>query len=172
GHVDHADLYYTTDDGVSWTLIAQGVIGQSYVWPVPAVPSSAARVRVYLYDAAGIMGYDSSDGVFRITQITAVASEEAAPPAVHALFQNSPNPFNPTTSIRFDLPVPSSVLLMVYDIQGRTVQTLLRGWMPAGRHRATWDGRDDRGQDVASGIYYYRLWAGGFQANKRMLLLK
>ena len=171
-HVDHADLYYTTDDGVSWTLIAQGVIGQSYVWPVPAVPSSAARVRVYLYDAAGIMGYDSSDGVFRITQITAVASEEAAPPAVHALFQNSPNPFNPTTSIRFDLPVPSSVLLMVYDIQGRTVQTLLRGWMPAGRHRATWDGRDDRGQDVASGIYYYRLWAGGFQANKRMLLLK
>jgi len=171
-HVDYADLYYSTDDGASWTLIAQGITAQSYLWSVPAVTSSTVRVRVYLYDGAGIMGYDSSDGVFRVTQITAVASEESALPVAHALFQNTPNPFNPLTDIRFDLPVPSSVLLRVYDVQGRVVQTLLRQSMPAGRHRVMWDGRDEGGRDVASGIYYYRIWAGGFLANRRMLLLK
>ncbi len=170
-HVDHADLHYSTDDGASWSVIAQGVTSQSYSWAVPSVSSTNSRVRVTLYDEAGIMGYDTSDGVFRIAHVTAVETEEALP-KVHALFQNSPNPFNPRTTLRFDLPAASDVRLVIYDVEGRAVKTVVDGALPAGRHKATWDGRDRLGHPVATGVYFYRLKAGNFLASRRMLLLK
>ena len=169
--VKYADLYYSSDDGTSWNPIAQGVGGQSFGWVVPPVASTAARVRVDLYDAAGLLGYDSSDQDFTIAQLVTGVTDEA-PPLVHALFQNSPNPFNPRTNIRFDLPGASSVRLTIHGVDGRLVRTLIDEPTPAGRHHVTWDGTDDRGNGVATGVYYYRLRAGAFRASRRLVLLK
>ena len=87
--------------------------------------------------------------------------------------QNHPNPFNPRTTIEFELTKPSPVQLRVYDVSGRLVRTLLEdSWKGAGSHSVQWNGRDDQGQSVASGVYVYQVTAGDFVSAKRMVLLK
>jgi len=93
-------------------------------------------------------------------------------PATFALLQNYPNPFNPETVIRFDLAHQEYVSLKVYDLLGREVATLVEGKMPPGRHQAVWNRTQNPGQSLASGVYLYRLLAGGFSAARTMLLLK
>lgn len=93
-------------------------------------------------------------------------------PAEFALLQNYPNPFNPQTRIRFQLPEASNVVLKVYNILGQEVRTLVNGKLTAGYHSMLWDGKNDAGARIASGIYIYRIKAGKFQAVKKMVLLK
>ena len=89
-----------------------------------------------------------------------------------ALDQNTPNPFNPSTTIAFSLPQAGPARLAVYDIRGRLLARLVNGELPAGRHQIRWNGQDDRGHQMASGIYLYRLETGGETATRRMTLLK
>jgi len=93
-------------------------------------------------------------------------------PQRFALHANRPNPFNPTTTIGYDLPHAARVRLTVYDVRGREVVTLVNGSKPAGEHRVEWDGHDAQRQPVASGVYFYRLVAEGFTQTKKMVLLK
>ncbi len=89
------------------------------------------------------------------------------------LLQNYPNPFNPTTTIRFTLPVASPVKITIYNTLGEQVRTLVNGKYRAGRHEVVWDGRDDGGNAVSSGIYLYRLSVPGkYRAVKKLLLVK
>ncbi len=88
-------------------------------------------------------------------------------PLEFALGQNYPNPFNPTTTIQFDLPVASEVSLKLYDILGREVAILARGIKPAGTHFATVDGTS-----LGTGVYFYKIEAGGYQSTRKLLLLK
>jgi hypothetical protein len=83
------------------------------------------------------------------------------PAAALRLYPNHPNPFNPMTTIRFDLPAAGSVRLVVYDLAGRLVRVLVEGEIPAGSHEAVWDGRDSTGRSSPSGSYLARLVAGG-----------
>jgi hypothetical protein len=88
------------------------------------------------------------------------------------LAQNHPNPFNPSTTIRFNLPGDGKAVLRVYDARGGLVRTLRNEHMVAGNHSVVWNGRDHRGAGVASGVYFYRLDAAGTALTRRMLLLK
>jgi M6 family metalloprotease-like protein len=88
------------------------------------------------------------------------------------LRQNVPNPFNPDTRIAFSLPSRMHVVLAVHDVAGRRVITLIDGSRPAGINDVLWNGRDSRGSRVASGVYFYRLEAGGRSFTRKMLLLK
>jgi glucose/arabinose dehydrogenase/PKD repeat protein len=99
-------------------------------------------------------------------------SDVAALPENFGLYQNYPNPFNPETSIEFDLPKTVSVRLIIYDILGREVSRLVDEERPAGRHSVLWDGRDENGLRVSSGIYFYSLQAGEFRAARKMLLVQ
>jgi hypothetical protein len=89
-----------------------------------------------------------------------------------SLEQNHPNPFNPTTTIGFSLPEATQVELDIYDVSGRRVRTLVDGRREAKRYAVEWDGRDDGGTRVASGIYFYRIVAGRHVETKKMVLLK
>ncbi|MCB1184589.1 endonuclease [bacterium] len=93
-------------------------------------------------------------------------------PAATVLFQNAPNPFNPSTTIRYELPAAGVVDLRIYDVAGRLVRALHHGVESAGPQEKTWLGRDERGQPVASGVYFYRLVAGDEVQTRRMLLAK
>lgn len=98
-------------------------------------------------------------------------------PAQTALLANYPNPFNPKTWIPYQLQAPARVHLTIYDVRGAVVRTLDLGNRPAGRYltpaqAANWDGRDQRGDRVASGVYFYRLQAGGVAHVRRMVLVK
>jgi len=89
------------------------------------------------------------------------------------LFQNAPNPFNPQTTIAFEISAKTTVSLLVFDVSGRMVKVLIDNEIvERGSHEAIWNGRDDTGRKVATGTYFYHLEAGDFSETKRMLLLK
>ena len=101
------------------------------------------------------------------------AVDDGAVPAGVTLLQNVPNPFNPTTEIRFGLPGASATTLKVYDTSGRLVRTLLANApLAAGFHRVSWDGADARGHKSSSGLYFYVLEADGQRQTGKMTLLK
>ena len=97
---------------------------------------------------------------------------EGAVPASFKMEQNSPNPFNPETVIKFSLPQDARVTLKVYNVLGQVVNTLVDEALPAGNHSATWDGKNEQGRDVASGVYFYRIKAGDFESIQKMTLLR
>lgn len=93
-------------------------------------------------------------------------------PRTFALEQNHPNPFNPVTAIGYELPFEAAVELTIFDIQGRVVRTLVASSKTPGRHEVVWNGRDDTGRPVASGVYLYQLRAGEKRETRKMLLLR
>ncbi len=93
-------------------------------------------------------------------------------PDQYGLNQNVPNPFNPSTVVGYQLPEAGLVRLAIYNLLGQEVRVLVNETKEAGSFTATWDGADELGRRVASGVYLYRIQAGGFSASRRMLLLK
>jgi hypothetical protein len=108
-------------------------------------------------------------GWFRVKESSPV---DDAPTAGTRLAQNIPNPFNPSTTIRFSLAARERATVVVYDTSGRRVRTLLDETRSAGDHDVHWDGRDANGRSVSSGVYFYRLTAGTVIESKKMVLLK
>ena len=93
-------------------------------------------------------------------------------PLAFVLSQNYPNPFNPTTAISYQLAANSFVTLEIFDLLGREIATLVNGEQPAGRYTVRWDGKDERGESVSSGMYLYQLRAGMNVTTKRMVLVR
>jgi hypothetical protein len=93
-------------------------------------------------------------------------------PRSNALLANYPNPFNPSTTIRYQLAATTKVELRVYDVSGAAVRTLVDDVKGAGSYSLEWNGRDDRGEPVSSGVYFYRLIAGNFSDVRKMTLVK
>ncbi len=93
-------------------------------------------------------------------------------PQTYSIDQNNPNPFNPTTSINFALPTAAKTRIDVFNILGQKVKTLVDEYLTAGNKRVEWDGTDDRGNAVASGIYLYKMTANDFTETKKMMLMK
>jgi len=91
-------------------------------------------------------------------------------PTEYALFQNYPNPFNPETTIHYDLPETEFVTLVIYDILGRELVTLVNKTQPAGRYQIVWDGNNAQDTPAVSGIYFYRILTNGYSQTKKMVL--
>jgi len=110
---------------------------------------------------------------FVIAVSTATAIEDRPLPNQFALHTNVPNPFNPQTTIHYDVPASGAdVNISIYDVAGRLVRELANEQRAAGRWSVQWNGDDDRSQRVASGVYFYRMRAGSFVDTKKMVLLK
>jgi len=101
-----------------------------------------------------------------------VISVGAQVPKEFSLSQNHPNPFNPATSIQYTLPIRSHVVLVVYNLLGQKVSTLVDEVKEAGIHQVTWNGKDNKGNTVTSGVYFYRIKADNFSEVKKMVLMK
>ncbi len=93
-------------------------------------------------------------------------------PKTYSLSQNVPNPFNPTTAITYTLPEESKVELVIYNTLGQKVRTLVNGKQKAGVHKVVWNGKNDDGEKVASGVYFYKIKAGKFEDTKQMIMVK
>ena len=124
---------------------------------------SGKRKMVYFIDNLQFVGSSVS------TKVTAILDMV---PDTYALEQNYPNPFNPDTEIEYNLPQPGHIHLMIYNVLGQDVRTLVNEVRPAGYHVVSWDGRNSNGLPVGSGVYIYRIQAGGFTEVRRMTLLK
>lgn len=104
--------------------------------------------------------------------LDAAVEDPVAGPYQFALYKNYPNPFNPTTTIQYELAKQVSVTMTVYDLMGKQVKTLIRKDQPAGAYSVEWDGTNDKGLTVSSGIYLIRIDAGEFVKSQKMMLIK
>ena len=158
------------------TLVAQG-IGKSTA-AAPAVATGrvdAATIEAWI---AGARLADDGSIAFRqgIANLESLLASLIIPQAT-ALLANYPNPFNPETWIPYQLATPAEVTLTIYDTNGEAVRRLEVGHQPTGMYQSRsralyWDGRNGRGESVASGLYFYTLRAGEFAATRKMLIRK
>jgi hypothetical protein len=170
-----------TDGGKGWERLAQFVEIQDD-WSQVNLPLNAyagqsnVRFRFHLisdWTGAGDGWY--IDDVQMNFKPTSVEGEAASVPLQFSLRQNYPNPFNPSTSIRYTVDsrqTSSPLTLKIYNVRGQLVRILVDGEIEPGNHQVVWDGRDDRGEEVSSGVYLYRLAVGDEVQTKRMVLLK
>jgi hypothetical protein len=144
------------------------------VGPVEVAELNAGRVYILIrtdpYFGGEIRGDVTLDVVGSVADLR--DEEGGVVPRVLDLQDNYPNPFNPTTTIGFGLPQQERVVLEIFDIKGRLISRLVNETRPAGFYSVVWNGTDDAGTPVASGVYYYRLAAGDLTRAKQMVLLK
>jgi hypothetical protein len=107
-----------------------------------------------------------------ITESTATNAGDGGAPTATRLLAAWPNPFNPATRVAFDLAKPGRARLRIHDVAGRLVRVLADEALPAGRHERRWDGRDEEGRPLASGLYLCRLETRDHASAQRLLLLK
>jgi len=175
GVIQHDDIWSPSGDHIDWgysrsgdyaDLPAGGRLAHGY-WLLLEEPVTASEVRLEILPLAGHGVGISEVQVFSAVRVsdwpdrevdlggtvTAVALDEAPAPRPRQHLSVTPNPANPGTVIGYELPRGSRVVMRMVDVRGRLVRTLVDGYRPAGAHRAFWDGRDDAGRAVASGVY-------------------
>ena len=120
-----------------------------------------------------VCGYPDEDSPVVVETNALSLDENLTIPTQFALHQNYPNPFNPSTQISFDVPDGSELVrLNIYNILGKKVSTLLNNVVNPGKHKVEWNAKDNEGNPVASGIYFYELSSSSFTARKKMLLIR
>jgi len=131
-------------------------------------PESAYIFSDYLYVADGEAGLN----ILQFSNVTGIKESKQNLAESFLLKQNYPNPFNPTTTITYEIPKASEVNLTIYNTLGQKIRTLINRKQNAGKHEVIWDGKDEIGNEVASGIYLYQLRAGDFVQTRKMILMR
>ncbi|HVP58789.1 MAG TPA: FG-GAP-like repeat-containing protein [bacterium] len=146
--------------GGVWPAYAADLDGDTFI-DIVAGGNSADEIR-WWRNGLGLAGIGQSDG----------GNPAATPGGPVRLYQNSPNPFSPVTAIRFELARPDYVQLTIYDVAGRLVRSLVDGTSEAGSHSVAWDGSDDQGRQLPSGLYFYRMATREAVQTKPMALVR
>jgi hypothetical protein len=146
-------------DGTSWK-----------VYPAADEFSLEQAIETITVDRDNTLWIGTMKGITSLSLNLGIEEDRPRPCALS--ISNSPNPFNPSTTIAYTLPAPGKAILSIYDVTGRKVRELDAGNLPAGTHRAVWDGRDGNGIPAASGIYFARVTCGNRTATGKMLLMK
>jgi hypothetical protein len=166
----------SNDGGTTWKRVERQLQSQAawtqVIVPVTPLltPTTNMRVRFIAEDVG--LGSVVEAAVDDFMAYDAPVTAALPGIARNILYPNVPNPFNPTTRLRFEVARGGAATLRVLDARGRLVRTLLAGPIAAGPHESTWDGRDAGGRRVASGAYWVRLEAPGFEASRRVVLVK
>ena len=194
---DYVIVEGSADNGITWTPLADGYdASYSSDWKNMLKSNNTVTADLYKTHTINLLDtFSAGDQIlirFRLYsdygktfwgwaidnlaiqgQITNVAESNTLVPTDWSLEQNHPNPFNPVTSIRYALPKSSQVSLTVFNSRGQAIRKLVnRKTQPGGSYSVKWNGKDDAGQQVASGIYFYRLETPDFVKSNRMVLLK
>ena len=170
--------HYYFGEGQGWT-------GENYsaanlfppLWPIPekmTYDNSELMTASDMGLPLGDLNWYPESKAYWEAHVSGIKAPEgvAKVPGKYSLAQNYPNPFNPETTIKFQITKPENVKLTVFNTLGQKVITLIDQKQEAGEHAVTWNGVNQIGQRVASGIYYYRLESGDFTMTKKMMLLK
>jgi astacin len=167
--VDGVDVYYGETDG----MFKVGLID---IYGQNMIPAGGSDVVSISYEGNGKLELANSiavaEGGGRLETHLNRQITDGVIPTNFVLKQNYPNPFNPMTEISFSLPKTSQTTLTVYNIMGQNVATLIDDVMQAGDHNVTWYGTTDYGEQVSSGIYFYRISAGDYTDSRKMVLMK
>ncbi len=151
-------------------LTSNTIVAENNYWPrTPPSQCSPSSTKFY-----GSVDYSPDMGCSAPSLVSIVEPKPVADvPKQFSISQNYPNPFNPTTTISFDVPDPGArVKIVLYDVGGRLVTTLVDDNKVAGSYQIGWNGRNTRGEPVASGVYFLRMQAGSFLATRKLIMLK
>lgn len=151
--------FVSKDHGVTWAEVTSSI--------------QAGEVRSLFVDSYGVIFIVTEAGLYKTSSIT--SSGFTAYPAIlseWSLSQNYPNPFNPGTAIHFSITKAAHVTMVVHNLIGQKVATLVDQSYSPGIFTARWDGKDDKGNPVSAGLYFYTMTAGGYSNTKKMILLK
>ena len=145
-----------------------------YIWKTYLHNNGGAFYRIYsiFVDSHNVKWLSGNEGIVRFDNGAAVTVNVTETPEEITLLRNFPNPFNLSTTISFSLTLSDFTELVIYNIMGQKVRTLLTDYQMAGTHSVVWDGRDDLGKSVSSGIYLNNLKAGNTECTGKMLLIK
>jgi hypothetical protein len=167
------NIWQSTDGGASFTPLLG--LDTEHKWPDAAtmsfVPGNPDKIIMPTHGNGIWIGTRTSGSPKAATPQELVQTDDNLPKRF-ALYQNYPNPFNPNTTIKFDLPKATYVKLIIYDVLGRRVRTLVDEFMKAGYQSKVWDGKNDKGISAASGVYFYRLHTAEFTKVRKMALLQ
>jgi uncharacterized delta-60 repeat protein len=170
--MDYATIKYYSNGDTAWVRRYNGPENDDDYGQAIAVDDSGnVYVAGYTHGSTTKEDYCTIKYVKAPSGIVDEAGSQQKP-AEFTLSQNFPNPFNPSTKIEFTLAKSGFVTLQIYDVLGRKVKTLLSENLPSGYKSVIWDGKNDDGKEVASGVYFYQLRAGDYSEPRKMLLLK
>ena len=156
-------VFLSTNNGTSWTEVNTGLTNTNVLSLAPDLLSGNLFAGTY----GGVWRRPLSE------IITSVEQHASGMPFHFSLEQNYPNPFNPATSISYQLPKSGSVQLTIYNLMGQHIRTLVNAYQPTGTYQVKWDGRDESGTHVSSGIYFYQLKAqNDFIETKKMMMMR
>jgi hypothetical protein len=165
-----AEMIHETVD-TSMTIAYQDIIDNWY--PNLAMLSRATiKFSVSATDGIDTVNVTGDDRVVYVNRYEFLSTESEGIPTEFALHENYPNPFNPTTTLRFDLPEVSNITLTIYNMLGQRVRTFNMQSTPAGYHSVKWDATNDYGEQVGAGVYLYQLQTKDFVKTRKMVLLK
>lgn len=173
GEMNVSAPFYIVPIGLQPTSMMQYILpaGESIEIMIAFSPLSGGMFE-------GNLGITSDDVTMPLMNIAlsgvgqALSTDNNVLPVVTELKGNYPNPFNPSTTIRFGMREAGKVKIDVYNVLGQKVRTLVNDNLGAGNHSVVWNGTDDRGRNVASGIYFYRMNTGSYSSTKKMLMMK
>ncbi len=151
----------------------------SYMWKIDneIIEGAESDTLDYVFDNVGehtvkCYASDSDFTIIPTWNVNVAVSDDVDILAVNQLSQNNPNPFNPSTTINFSLKKNSNVSIIVYNVKGQKVRTLVSRIYNQGNHNVIWDGLDDNKQAVSSGLYFYRMISDEFQSTKKAIMMK
>ncbi len=179
---DALTVELSTDGGTTWTALKE-IRGIQNEWIEDTFHLKASeydltsemQLRFRACDENQYSWTEAAVDEFYLARLTESQPDDVAMldlPARFRVEQNAPNPFNPATAIRFEVPTKGPVSIRVYSVAGQLVRTLLQKPVEAGYHTVRWDGTNDAGEQVGSGVYYYKVTASGFESVHKMALLK
>ncbi len=170
--VDSVNVDYSTDGGMTWNNIVRNyqADSDSISWLVPNISASSCKIRI-TESGQSDMGLSFESDSVSVAEGGAKAKMPAVP-LEFGLEQNYPNPFNPSTTIKYQLARQSDVSLKIYSVTGELVKTLVGGVEQPGYYTVKWNGENNNGKEISSGVYFYQLEAGSFESMEKMLLLK
>ncbi|MBZ0178161.1 MAG: T9SS type A sorting domain-containing protein [Melioribacteraceae bacterium] len=166
--VEQLNIAYSTNAGGDWADLATSVLSQveSYNWLVPNIASDSTKIRIRDANNPQLFG---ETGLFTIDPATDVKdpSQDEAIPSEYKLYTNYPNPFNPSTRIKYSIPEEAFVTIKVFDILGAEVATLVNETRSPGNYELNFDA-----SNLRSGVYLYRIQAGNYTESRKMLFIK
>ncbi len=177
------ELVFTVlqDSVVTFTVIAEDIDSDlTYEWLVDdELQTEITEEFIYQFLDLGVIEIKSvvSDEEYSLETIWNVTVDPATGtgeiiPVETTLYQNHPNPFNPTTNIRFSTTKAGNISINIYNIKGEKIKTLVNGAYPIGEHNVVWNGKDNNGKTVSSGVYFYHMLSKEYSSTKKMILMK
>ena len=168
GQYSKEEIYDTT--GLSYPIPYQDIAVEGF----RNVPGNSATIRfsVWAYDGIDSLKISGEDRVLYVNRYEYLEVDDSGIPSAFALHGNYPNPFNPTTQIRFDLPYRNDINIYIYNILGQKVKVFSMPNTPAGTHAITWNATNQNGQPLSAGVYLYQMISEDFVKTRKMILLK